>query len=589
MPATTDVPIVKIEGIAAFATGLQSVTVRRSLNSVGHAQIRVRADDTDAGKAKVEAKLSLSIAVDGGREAVLFAGEVVTVGIELRRMGAELVIDAYDKAHQLMRRAPVKTHLEQKPSDIIRTIVEEAGLTASVADFGAQHDVYHQSGPAGECVAELCRAFGAEWWVEGDTFRVRKRTTSPPASGVSLRAGESLRTFNVRYTAGEQVQNQGVRGWDVASKSAIVGTAVGVTTPLSGGPSSFTPATGRQDARFWSPLVVDVESANVLSAGAASHAGAAVVTGRGECDAEPAIVPGATIAVDGLGPEWNGDYYVTGVEHLVGIDQPFITRFTIGGSDEGSLLDLLGDRGAAPMRQLLQGLTIGLVTNNKDAEESLKLNRVKVKFPYLSDTDESEWARVVVPGGGHSRGLMQLPEQDDEVLVGFENGDRNKPVVLGGLWNGSDPPPVDSASPELLDGTKVASRQWVSRQGHRVALFDKHDDGEQILIELKDKKTFVKLVKDTGIVVNAKDQDIEITNDKSSIKLASNGDITIKGAKITIEGTGDISVEGVNVKATGKANMNLEGKAQFTAKGGGKVGIESSGMTEIKGTLVKVN
>lgn len=590
MVATTDVPIVKVDGAAAFTKGIQSVCIRRNLNSVGHAQIRVRADDTDASKAKVAAAVTVALAGEGGSETALFEGEVVGVGIELRRMGPELVIDAYDKAHRLMRRGPVTTHLQQTPSDIITAIVQAAGLSVSAAAFGAQYEVYHQSGPAGRCIAELCRAFGAEWWMEGSTFHLRQRTTSPPASGVALEAGETLRTFNVRFTAGEQVQNQGVRGWDVAAKTAIVGTATGVATPLSsGGPSTFTSTSERQDARFWSPLVKDVSSANALSAGAASVAGADVVTGRGECDADARIVPGKTIAIDGLGPAWNGAYYVTGVEHILGVDQPFITRFTIGGSDEGALVDLLGGGGAAPTTELLQGLTIGLVTNNKDSEESLKLNRVKLKFPYLSDSDESEWARVVIPGGGKERGLVQLPEQDDEVLVGFENGDRNKPVVLGGLWNGTDTPPLNTSSAELLDGSLVASRQWVSRLGHRIALFDKHADGEVILVELKDKKTFVKLTKDKGIIVNAKDQPIEITNEKASIKLADNGDITIKGTKITIEGTSDISVEGVNVKVTGKSNMDLEGKAQFNAKGGAKVGIEASGITEIKGSMVKVN
>lgn len=589
MAATTDVPVVKIDGRAVFARGLQSACVRRSLNSVGHVQIRVRADDSDAPLVKVDKPLTVALtAAAGGAEQTLFAGEIVSIGVELRRMGAELVIDAYDKAHQLMRSAPVTTHLKKSPSEILSAIAESAGLSPSVESFGAKYEVYHQSGPAGQCISELCRAFGAEWWVDGTTFYVRRRSTSPPDSGVTLTSGKSLRTFAVRFTTGEQVQNQGVRGWDMAAKQAIVGTAAGVTVPLPAGvaPSAVASEASRQDGRFWSPLVLDASSANDLSAGAAAHAGAAVVTGRGECDADARIVPGTTIAVDGLGEAWNGKYYVTGVEHLIGVDQPFITRFTIGGPDEGSLLDLLGANGASPLTQLLQGLTIGIVTNNDDTEKHL--NRVKVKFPYLSDADESEWARVVIPGGGPQRGLVQLPEKDDEVLVCFENGDRNKPIVIGGLWNGVDTPPITTSSPELLDGA-VASRQWVSRNGHRIVLADKHSQGEQILVELQDKKASITLTKDQGIVVTAKDQQIRLNNEKSSITLADNGDITIKGAKITLEGTGDISVEGANVTVKGRSNVNLEATSALAAKGSGQVGIESSGVTSVKGSMVKVN
>ncbi len=585
----TDVPVVKIDGAAVFANGLLSVCVRRSLNAVGHVQIRVRSDHADASKAKVDAALAVALKADTG-ETSLFAGEIVSVGVELRRMGAELVIDAYDKAHRLMRRAPVVTHLKKKPSDIIATFAQAAGLTASVAAFGPQYDVYHQWGQTGRCLDELCRSFGAEWWVEDATLHVRKRTNAPPDSGVTLTAGEALRTFNVRFSASEQVQNVGVRGWDVQSKMVISGRAAGTATPVTGSPATATAAAGRQDPRIWSRLVKDATTAGDLAAGAASAASAGIVTGRGECDADARIAPGKTVTIEGMGAAWNGKYYVTAVEHLIGLDQPFITRFTIGGPDEASLVGLLGESAQASTAQLVQGLTIGIVTNNKDADEPLKLNRVKVKFPYLSDSDESQWARVAIPGGGKQRGLMQLPEVDDEVLVGFENGDLAKPVVLGGMWNGQDTPPLNTSSTELLDGTLVASRQWVSRIGHRIALVDKGADGEQIKVELKDKKTFVTLTKDKGIIVNAKDQEIELTNgDSGSIKIASNGDITIKGNKITIQATSDFSLEAVNVKAAGKANFDVEGKAQLTAKGGAKVGIEASGIVEVKGSLVKIN
>ena len=84
------------------------------------------------------------------------------------------------------------------------------------------------------------------------------------------------------------------------------------------------------------------------------------------------------------------------------------------------------------------GVTLGLVTNNQDPE---KLGRIKVKFPWLSDEDESNWARIITPMAGDDRGMFFLPEVDDEVLVAFEQGDMRFPFVLGSLWNGQDKPP----------------------------------------------------------------------------------------------------------------------------------------------------
>lgn len=60
------------------------------------------------------------------------------------------------------------------------------------------------------------------------------------------------------------------------------------------------------------------------------------------------------------------------------------------------------------------GVISGTVTNNKDPEG---LGRVQVKFPVISETDNSCWARVVSPMAGKERGLYWLPEVEDEVLV----------------------------------------------------------------------------------------------------------------------------------------------------------------------------
>jgi hypothetical protein len=45
------------------------------------------------------------------------------------------------------------------------------------------------------------------------------------------------------------------------------------------------------------------------------------------------------------------------------------------------------------------------------------------------------WITLVSLGGGRDRGFFALPEVGDEVLVGFEHGDPERPIVLGSLWN----------------------------------------------------------------------------------------------------------------------------------------------------------
>lgn len=81
------------------------------------------------------------------------------------------------------------------------------------------------------------------------------------------------------------------------------------------------------------------------------------------------------------------------------------------------------------------GLYRAVVTAAADPRQS---GRVKVKIPAVLG-QEDVWAGLLVQG----RHASFVPEPDDEVLVAFEAGDPRRPVVIGTLWDGSDPPPED--------------------------------------------------------------------------------------------------------------------------------------------------
>src|SRR5215472_353851 len=106
-----------------------------------------------------------------------------------------------------------------------------------------------------------------------------------------------------------------------------------------------------------------------------------------------------------------------------------------------SLFDLLSPAGQHESDRIY-GVVVGIVTNNQDPDG---MGRVKVKFPWLSDQDESWWARIATVMAGSSRGSYFLPEVNDEVMVAFEHGDVRFPYVLGALWNGKDSPPTTNS------------------------------------------------------------------------------------------------------------------------------------------------
>ena len=203
------------------------------------------------------------------------------------------------------------------------------------------------------------------------------------------------------------------------------------------------------------------------------------------------------------------------------------------------LLDTDKQRHAA---NRLYGVVIGVVTNNQDPEG---LGRVKVQFPWLSEADESNWARIAAPMAGKERGMYFLPEVNDEVLVAFEHGDVRFPYVLGALWNGQDLPPTTN------DDGKNNLRVIQSRSGHIIRLND--EDGKE-KIEIVDKSAKNSIVFDTA------NHTITITTDKDITLSATQGTIKLEAQKIELTSSAETKIEagaGMDVKAN--ATMNIKG------------------------------
>jgi uncharacterized protein involved in type VI secretion and phage assembly len=213
------------------------------------------------------------------------------------------------------------------------------------------------------------------------------------------------------------------------------------------------------------------------------------------------------------------------------------------------------------------GVVIGVVTNNQDPD---KLGRVKMKFPWLDEDDESNWARIATMMAGNNRGTFFLPEVDDEVLVAFEHGNVERPYVIGALWNGVDAPVRDNA-----DG-KNNERVIRSRAGHEF-IFNDEDGKEQV--EIKTKAGHQFLLDDSSgsekiaIVDKSGNNKIEIDSAQNSIAISAQTKITLKAQ--TVEITADTSM---TVKST---QLEISADAAATLK--------SSATLTIKGSLVKIN
>lgn len=192
-------------------------------------------------------------------------------------------------------------------------------------------------------------------------------------------------------------------------------------------------------------------------------------------------------------------------------------------------------------RSRIYGVVIGLVTNSEDPE---KLGRVKVKYPWLSETDESNWARIATPMAGKERGFFFPPEVDDEVLIAFEQGDTRFPYVVGSLWNGKDAPPV------VNDG-KSNLRMIKSRSGHIIQF---NDENGKETIEIIDKSTKNKITIDTS------SNTISITSEADIELSAPKGKITLDAQTLAFKSKDATKIES-------GSNLDIKASAKLTCKG----------------------
>jgi len=237
---------------------------------------------------------------------------------------------------------------------------------------------------------------------------------------------------------------------------------------------------------------------------------------------------------------------------------------------------------ARPARHLMPGMTSAIVVDNVDPE---KLGRVKVRFPWENDgADNNVWVRITSPYAGNARGMMFIPEIDDEVLVAFEHGDPEFPVVIGSMWNGKDVPP------EQADPGDNAPKRIVTRSGNTIQLIDE-EGKERIEIFSPKGQCWLQLHTDGG------GHPLITLHSEGDIALEAKKDIRMKCDNLVQEIAGDhvrkigggahCAVNGDF--AVGAVNVSLAAKAKALLKGGAQAGLQGDGQAVIKGGMVQIN
>ena len=218
-----------------------------------------------------------------------------------------------------------------------------------------------------------------------------------------------------------------------------------------------------------------------------------------------------------------------------------------------------------------------VVKENNDPD---KLGRVRVNFFWQDDNMMSPWLRPVNVYSGAERGFYFIPEIGDEVLVGFEGGDAEKPYLIGSMYHGKNKPQgslpdKDNSFKGIITNSKLRIHfddkkkiTTIETPGGNKAVLS--DDGKSIV--LQDQNNNKVELKPEGITLDS----------PKDIKIESKGSITIDAANsVKISSKADVKVNGLNI--------NLEAQTGVVAKGNATAELSASGNTTVKGAIVMIN
>ncbi|MEI6537549.1 MAG: type VI secretion system tip protein TssI/VgrG, partial [Verrucomicrobiaceae bacterium] len=174
------------------------------------------------------------------------------------------------------------------------------------------------------------------------------------------------------------------------------------------------------------------------------------------------------------------------VEHTVTVEGKYWTGESAGLRLEARIA--AAPRGLAQVpwplkaKPKVSGVETAIVTGPTGQETFVDpYGRVKVRFWFshanLSEAGSSCWVRVAQIWAGKSYGAAFWPRVGHEVVVSFEGGDPDKPLITGSVYNGTNMPPFELPEQVYVSGFKSQIEDGdPSRHYHLILMGDEKDE-----------------------------------------------------------------------------------------------------------------
>ncbi|RIV25434.1 type VI secretion system tip protein VgrG [Fibrisoma montanum] len=275
-----------------------------------------------------------------------------------------------------------------------------------------------------------------------------------------------------------------------------------------------------------------------------------------------------------------GSYRITGISHTV--DQ-------IGNYE--NFFEAVPDTAEFPPRNPTVRMPVALpeiatVIKNTDP---LKLGRIQVQFHWPNQLEgKSSWIRVAFPYTGSSRGMLFIPEKDDQVVISYEANHVDFPIVVGSIYHKSP------ANDYWFDNNYQKIIR--TKGGNKLVFKDKPGEQEIFITNANKKGTnFHISFKDDGVITLQTDGLIQLK--AKDIQMTAKNNIEMKAQNnIEMTAVNEVIVKTKQLKTTASQKANHEAGQEIKQQAGMKVSIQAAtidvkggGLVDIKAPLVKIN
>ena len=240
------------------------------------------------------------------------------------------------------------------------------------------------------------------------------------------------------------------------------------------------------------------------------------------------------------------------------------------------------------IKPIVQGPQTAIIVGAAGEEVYIdEYGRVKVQFHWDRygefDENSSCWIRVSQVWAGKNWGGIFTPRIGQEVIVDFLEGDPDRPIITGRVYNNDQMPPYDLPANKTQSGIK--SNSSLGGEGFNEIRFEDKKGEEEFYIH-GEKDQLIEINNDSTETIG---NDLVLTVDgnvtetfNANHSMAVTDDSTITGTNITIEASNSITL------VVGGSSITLEAGG-ITIASGGNVDVEAGGIATLKGSVVNIN